>query len=370
MGRKKMTYNSVLAQLADVTYSDAISHYNAMKIQFFNQFEKGLKTEFLGQGEKFINDWINNISNTTGQAWPDVTQFIGKVQAALSDKIENNTNTFPQLEQELDKKYSELSDKAKNELNQYIQNILQLDNLVLDLLQDLSLNGPGAYTTQDILSWTYAYVRKWIFTKKSGGLQANNFNSSAILAGYFTEALFNKSAQDLCAYLENVVGTLNTGSLKPHGVDTAMDQFFDFTKGFSDGKKTFEEAVQLDNATLTQGFGAQVKAYQVPWQSKSPRNSYSVGSRASLLDQFVKEAGGYDKQLGWIKGVRFLEHHVRQVLGDNVMYITGRYFNWTSELIASFRENQYFLAFNYEKVGVPGKGVSWQRINMSKQPDS
>ena len=73
---------------------------------------------------------------------------------------------------------------------------------------------------------------------------------------------------------------------------------------------------------------------------------------------------------------RFCEYFIAKMSYDylsfisekqkDVFYITNTVLTWTCDLISNFRQMNYFLAFHYEKVGKPGKGVGWEQIDMSK----
>ena len=364
-----MSYESVLAQLADVTYGDAISHYANMKQRFYHDFESAIKPELEGQGAALIDQFVDSIPSYTRGAWPQANEFINNLADAIVAKLDTGADNFPTVQSELDKKYHDLSAKARKELTDYINLKLDLNEIVTELLKSMGLAGEGAHTTGDIIAWAYGYARTLMFKRFQDPTNTKGYNNPAILAGYFEEALFNNAAQKLTKNIEGHTRTINTGSVKgAAGVDTAIDQFFDFLSDMEDAEGTFEASMDLNNATLKSGYGAQVKLWKVPWEvlEKNRRASYHIGNRAGLLEDFNSLDAGYDKMRGWIQGIHFLEGRVREALGDNVFYITNTVLTWTCDLISNFRQMNYFLAFHYEKVGKPGKGVGWEQIDMSK----
>ena len=362
-----MTYESVLARLADIQYTDAITYYANMKQNFYNQFQQALSPEIQSQGAKFIDEFVSTIPNYTQGAWTDAFNFIGRLRDAIIDKLDGNVDHFPTIKDELDKKYSDLSAKGREELTNYINNVLDINEIVLQLLEDLGLMGEGNHTTGDIINWSMGWIRSLMFQRFTNPAAINAGNPS-VLAGYFEEALFNQAAQKLASHIGLKTVTINTGSVKGAGnVDTALDQYFNFLDNMDNAETTFTAALDLNNTTLKSGFGAQVKLWKVPWETmeRNRKTSYHIGNRAGLLEAFNAQLN-FNKQRGWIEGVRFLESHVREALGDNVMYITNTILTWTCDLIKNFRQMQYFLAFHFKKVGEPSQGIGWEQIDMSK----
>jgi hypothetical protein len=74
----------------------------------------------------------------------------------------------------------------------------------------------------------------------------------------------------------------------------------EFTNSFLKKATTLE----IDDTSITRGYGAQVKSWQAPWalaKNSKEKEAYFIGNRADLYD-------GWDirEQTSWIKGVIYL----------------------------------------------------------------
>lgn len=360
-----MTYEDVQQQLSGVTYQEAINYYTLLRLSFKSQYQDALQDSQKHLSNMYIDDFINEINsnNLRGEAFRKSTELMETLESALTHAMEGQQDSLKTLEQNLQGSYSELTKKGKEELAKELDRILSInaiDSIVRNYLMSQNLGSDSGVNPQDILNWTKSFLLSGFFTK----LKGNDVKGRKdILAGYFEEALVHKATHRLTSHLTNKTSSFHTGSQKVHlnnyTIDSVFDEYFNFFN--NDLSATFHESIFIDDEgyqSLSSGFGAQVKLWSAPGDAKNLRNVYKIANNATLFNQWK------DKQ-SWIKGVKFLEDKVKNVHGDNVMYILGNKFYWTSDLITRFREQQYYLAFHHNGNEFT-KSAGWEPIDMSK----
>ena len=363
-----MTYEQVQAQLRDVTYDSAISYYAYQKLQFLQEYRMSLQESQQDMANVYMQDFIDGINNSNlrGQSFGLTKELVDMLESALANALstaEKSGYTFDSLSNYLNKNYSELTSKGKNALDQELNSILTLSNIdaaVRNFLMTLKLDSNNGVDATDILNWTRSYLRGSFFNQLKGNKYQGN---KTIIAGYFEEALVHKATHTLTQHLENKTAVFHTGSKKvkinQHNVDSIFDEYFNFCS--QDLSTSFTESISVDDLgrqSLKSGFGGQVKLWSAPGDAKNLKQFYSIANNSSLF------AAWPDKK-SWIDGVLFLQDKVQNVHGDNVMYILGNKFYWTTDLITRFKEYQYYLAFRHNGNEFT-KVAGWEQIDMSK----
>ena len=363
-----MTREQIDAQLKGVTYEDAMYYYTLMKNQFISDYSKAIKGESQQMAQKYLNDFISEIETPQfGSApWELTHDFLNKLESGISKKLDKATEglTLEELQADQKTKYSDLSKKSQKTLDEHIKKVFDISNIHRYLLNELQKIGAQGkhFNKADIINWSIGYCRARLFHQlKHGNSQGFKYGNPATLQGYFREALVNKASYELVSHINKTLpGTLHTGSVKDSkGRDTPIDQYFDFLN--KNIGKSFTTTLEINDTSIIQGYGAQVKSWQAPWalaKNSKEKEIYFIGNRADLYDGWdIKE------QASWIKGVIYLQDHIKDALGENnVMYITRNTFTWTADLIRNFRQKQYYLAFHFNQERESTKTVQWERV--------
>ena len=367
-----MTYSQVLRELSGVTYSDAIKQYQKQKEQFLEQYEKALNDKSKKNVHDYINNFINEINNGhfQGRSFEVANKLMSEIENGVISALEGvDTSKLHNLRDASESQYKNLTKKGVQELQEFLDqyySVDQIHDIVVKHLKNLGINyNDKGLKPQDILNYAKSHALQTLYyntmNKKASGNKAS-------LAGFFEEALVHKATVQLTKHLENKTSAIQTGSIKiksdslGKSIDTVFDEYFNFLSGDLD--KTFKESINVDEKILLQGFGAQVKLKNLPWRVKYPKGKYfPIGENSILYN-------AWQNKKSWIDGIKFLEKHVRQAMGDNVMYIAGNSFIWTAELIAEARAREYFLAFYYnDNKNEFTKTIRWEGINISKLKD-
>lgn len=363
-----MTREWIDAQLKEVTYEDAMYYYTLMKNQFISDYSKAIGDESQQMANRYLNDFISEIETSQfgSVPWELTYDFLNKLETGISKKLDKAIEglTLEELEADQDTKYSDLSKKAQKTLEKHIMDVFDISNIHRYLLNELQKVGAQGkhFNKNDIVNWSVGYCRARLFHQlKNGNAQGFKYGNPATLQGYFREALVNKASYELVSHInKNLPGTLHTGSIKDNkGRDTPIDQYFDFLN--KDIGTSFTTTLEIDDTSIINGYGAQVKSWQAPWalaKNSKEKEAYFIGNRADLYDGWdIKE------QSSWIKGVVYLQERIKDALGkDNVMYITRNTFTWTADLIRNFRQKQYYLAFHFNKEKESTQTVQWERV--------
>lgn len=94
--------------------------------------------------------------------------------------------------------------------------------------------------------------------------------------------------------------------------------------------------------------GIQVKPWDLS-KIKDDTVEFSLGSRATLRDQFMKilmEKGISLDTYSWHEGVNYLSNNIEAVVGTNtVMYATGLNVLWTDDLLSQMVQNNRYFSF-------------------------
>ena len=359
-----MTYEQVKAQLSGVNYESAIQYYTQQKKQFIIDYNKSLKEQTTMNLDKYINNFITEISNNTqGKSFALSNTLIEKLNNSLVEALQNrNMSQFNYLIEDTTKKYGELSKKGQKQLAQALNEIYdinQIHEMLIESFKQFQIDSRGI-SMEDIISWSKSYLRSnfyyKILDKKSSAAR------KSVLAGYFEEALVYKATSKLTEHLSNnIEGVLHTASEKVSAVNQKkVDSIFDLYINFSskDLSKTFHESININTNELRSGYGAQIKLWNAPWMTKKPAISKKIANNIDLFN-------AWQAKKSWIEGVLFLQNKVKQALGDNVMYILGNQFYWTYELISAFKRNEYYLAFHHNGKEFT-QTIAWEKIDITK----
>lgn len=357
----------MLANQTNGDYEQAIAYYNQLKKQFMREYQMALNQGKKHQSERYVNDFIEEINSggLQGKSWNLVDSLTEELENALTEALEKKgKKRFTKLKQYSEKSYGELTKKGRETLEYNLSKIFDINQIHEILWQQLmkyQISQVDGVDLSDLVAWAKSYVLSDFFNRqllqKAGGTA-----NKASAAGYFEEALVHKATSKLTSHLESKSGSLMVGSTKKSvasgkKIDTIFDEYFNFFS--QDLKQSFKESLSIDNNFLSSGFGAQVKLYNLPGNIKNPRASYTVSSNVSLYNQ-------WQHQTQWTKGVLFLAKHIREALGDNVMYITGSTFSWTADLISHFRNQKYFLAFRFTSPQESTPTIAWEKVQARK----
>lgn len=364
-----MTYEQVKSALKNVTYGDAMKTYSEMRNSFIKQYAKAIGDTTGKVATQYINDFINTINteNFQGQSFGLSNDLAARLESAVEAAMDRaDLSQFSYLVTDSEKSYHELTKKAIRDLQLHLNTIFDLNLLHAELEQSLAQmkvsKTDAGLNTDDILTWMKSYVTSKFYNKLRG--KSSTYGRRTVLAGYFEEALTHKATGQLSKHLSQAMGSMQVGSTKIASsrgtIDSVFDEYFNFLSADLDAD--FRASVNLDDNTLTNGFGAQVKLWNPPWKLKKPPKTRSIASNINLYNQ-------WQDKTSWIRGVQFLQSRVREAMGDNVMYILGNSFYWTVDLIHDFKEHEYYLAFHHDGKQFT-QTVAWEQIDMSKPYDT
>ena len=359
---QKMTYAQVENALSDINYNNAIKYYKNQRDNFEEEFRKTINANNPDLAMQYINNFVKefNEGNYQGQSFGLVQQLTNKLGQTLASRLSGNEQVLLELRDTEEKSYSKMHVAAQRKMDEAVNTLIsqsELQRLIKNFLKQQKLD--KQFNTEDLLSSSLSYIRQTLLSqvREEKKLSFNN----RIMAGYFEEALVHKAFMDLANEMNIKTFSLHTGSKKIKKGTNLVDPIFDeYINFFSNNlNKTFAESIQIDN-TLKNGYGIQVKLWNAPQNVKKARKSYHISSNAQLYQS-------WEEKRSWIKGIHFLEKKVREAMGDNVAYILGNNFIWTHEMIESFFNQKYYLAFYYDM----GKkkfteSINWEQINMDK----
>lgn len=359
---KKMTYAEVQDKLSAVHYTIARQYYYQKKNEFLGQYTKSLKEDQQQFSKDYVDKFVNEINTGSfhREAFNLSNKLVEILNTALINALDSNPSEIKELEQICKDNANKLTEKGRQVLLQKLKESFGLDNLqqvIEDNLQEFKKMTGGGVSPTDILSWSHSYLVRAYYNRI---LEKKTNVNNAQLAGYFEEALVHKATMRLTEHLKNKTAVFHTGSIKMNynnkTIDTVFDEYINFA---SDNlEKSFRESINMEERTLNQGFGFQVKLRNAPWMVKSPSKWYPISSNAALF-------GLWQNKRSWIEGIYFLEKNMTKIFGDNVAYILGNNFYWTADMIRRFREMGYYVAFHYTKQGF-SSSAGWESIDMSK----
>lgn len=348
------------AQLNAITYVDAISYYKGQKQKFISEYAEAVGISVEQAKKQYINKFFQtiNTSNLQKKSFSKSFELTGKLNTILVEALKTeDMSQFEKFKNENFKKYKDLSERGKKELQSSLFNLISIDQVYREIESALPTLGQDQelISKESFLSWTKSYLSASLLNKIQN-IEKTKGNLP-VLAGFFEEALVHQATGQLTEHLkEKTKGAMLVGSKKisntsgKNKVESIFDEYFNFFS--SDLDKDFYASIIVDDNTLASGFGAQVKLWNPPWMLKTPVNRRKISSNATLYGQWREKTN-------WLSGVKFLERHAKQAIGDNVMYITGNTVMWTYKLIQQFREHNYFLAFLKENREF-SKNIGWE----------
>lgn len=358
----KMTYSQVLNELDSVTYSNAISHYNNLKSTFLSQYASAAKKNAAEIEKIFQEEIISEIDKEGIEEQVALADdLFEQVRNAVISQL-NGNKELGVLRQKLIQQGKSKKNRATAEFQSGLNSILSEDKMKEMILQSLSKYGAvkNGFDISDILNQVRSYRNRLILIRTNAS--AKYFKRSS--KGYFREALVHKAFSRISDHLDNKVVALSTGSIKnASGKDTVYDEFIDL---FNNLESSFQEIISERFDENTSGFGIQSKSWVAPWErdSENPWARYGMSGQAELFN-YMNKLHYNCNTWSWIHGVKFLENHLISAIGPRqVGFVTGKHFYWTGELIANFRQMNYFYAFVFNKQHKATSSTSWQTINM------
>lgn len=371
-----MTREQIAAQLSGVTYEDAINYYRIQKEQFKNQYLEAAEEIRREAAAKDIDEVIAKINTKNdfqGRAFGAATDIIKNLEAAFAENLEGDISQLSALIQNEKNEYSKISTKGRQALIDYVAaryDLYEITRMITTELSKMNLPSEGA-SINDLLSWSRSILYARVFYTVKGTYKAGAFEGRKITgAGYFEEALVHKAFSELGEKLQKHVSMM-TGSAKiksgKYNVDSIFDEYINFLSDVGNLQESFTSSIDPEQPTiLKEGFGIQSKIWSAPWDLKSVREGGKLPPVKKIASN-TKLYQVWSDQYSWIKGILFLEKHVREALGDNVGYMLGNQFYWTYELIQQFRQYQYYLAFHFEKNAEtkryePDSTIAWEQI--------
>ena len=357
----KMTYSQVLNELESVTYSEAIAHYNNLKASFLTQYSFAIQQSIPEIEKIFQEEIISEINNEGIEEQVALTDALfEQVRDAVIQQL-NGNKSLNALRSKLIQQSKSKKEKATVDFQAGLNEILSEEKMKDLVLQSLSKYGASinGFDINDILNQVRGYRNKIILIRTNAS--AKYYKRST--KGYFREALVHKAFSKISQHLDGKVAAISTGSLKnAKGQDTIYDEFVDL---FNNIESSFSDVIseQFDDGT---GFGIQSKSWSAPWEREntSPWARYSMSGQSELFN-YMNKLHYSCNTWSWIHGVKFLENYLISAVGPRqVGFVTGQRFYWTGELIANFRQMNYFYAFIFNKEHKATSSTSWQTINI------
>ena len=346
-----LSNESLLTQLRNITYSEAIDHYNYLKQRFFMDFataadktEKEVEEFFTNEIVREIND--NPIEGQEQQA----ENLLNQIRNNLVSKVQGSSQGLQTLRNDLREQARQKTAMGQEAWQKGAESLMSAEELKKTIVRSLPT---GSFEISDILNQVRGYRNKWIATRDN----SNYKYYKRSVKGYYREALVHEAFSKLSELLDSRTVAISTGSktYSDKNVDTIYDEYINFF-GNLDGQFDL-----LINKNIDTGYGIQTKSWITPWTQSPeylPAWKYSIGSKAALLNQLSVE-----EKMSWIKSTIALERMAIEAIGQNQAgFVTGDSFYWTGDLIGKFRQQEYYLAFVFTaKNHQITKTVSWQK---------
>lgn len=356
-----MTYTQVCNALSSVTYSDAIAHYNLLKQSFLTQYALRMNAS-IGEAEQIFKEQIIDEINSENieVSEEDTAIIFNYFSKIFKDKISKSTSEIKRLK----KLIREKDKKAKKNYEKMIDEVMKPEEIQQAIFKILRERHPSkkmeGFSVTDILNQIQKYKKRLFLVRKN----ASSKYYQQTTKGYVREAVVHSAFLKLSEQLGQPVA-MHTGNILLDGKQTLYDEFIDF---FNETDKSFNAVINDDLSNLIYtGFGVQSKSWRAPWE----RNNVTQWTRfsesnAGQLKDLLTTLNYHCETWCWINGVLFLEPHLIDAIGyRNVIFVTGGGFNWTSSLIANFRNLDYYFAFVFDKNHKATNQTSWQQINMN-----
>ena len=357
----KMTYAQVVSELSGVTYSKAIDHYSALRNSFLTQYSLAAQESVAEISKIFQEEIINEINQEGIEEQEKLAdELFSQVRDAVIMQLEGNSS-LQKLRSNLIEQNKNKKNKGTEEFQRGLNEILSEEKLKELTLESLRKYGgsENGFDPIDIINQVRSYRNQLILVRTNKS--AKYYKRST--KGYFREALVHKAFSHLSQHLDGKISNISTGSMKIGGKDTVYDEFIDL---FNNVEGSFHQTVteQFDSNT---GFGIQSKSWIAPWEKNenNPYARYGMSGQAQLFNYLTTLNYGCNTW-SWIKGVQFLEGYLISAIGPRqVGFVTGKNFYWTGELIANFRQMNYFYAFIFNNSHKATSSTSWQTVNMN-----
>lgn len=257
--------------LASVSYSEAIAHYNQQKHNFLQEYKRtagDLDDKVVGQ---YLAEAFAEIRQNPIEGQSDIiNNIIGDVGVAIKEKISNKPGYIKQLKNDFNTKYEQNIEKAREAFKQEAQELLSAEELYNIIMERLSSLGTKedlqGFQPEDILNQMRSFTVK-ILLNRAQGYQGNRGQGryKNIGKGYIREAAVHKAFLKLINHIDdNDRYIMHTGATKIGGKDTGVDEFISFLNNIAENY--FITAAISDGEALPEykGYGIQSKSWIAP----------------------------------------------------------------------------------------------------------
>lgn len=350
-------------------YESAILHYSKQKEDFLQKLQEKT-SEPIQDFVKQLNDEIdlevmNELDDTFDEAFNAVKSYL---ETYIVQLMQDGNADYSQLLsrfQLIVKKGAEGKINPNNLYNNLLKDIelfLSKNNVTKSGLAQYVANHSGLKNTQniDIQNNLFGYARKLILAQLQGDFNHSTINYKKSLKGYYKEELLVPALNKILSSYG--VEAKQTGSIKD---DKGLQIKYDIILGTTGTSKIGDELLmplikQMEAFSQTQtGLGSvstiqtvnllgglQSKSWIAPWSTRSKggnRKFLDFGHNSNLMPT------GEDAHY-WHAGVYNVMSNLINAVGvNNFIFATGDTVYWTTDLLAEFREQQYVLAFYYNK---------------------
>ena len=370
------------------SYKQAEQYYSALRNKFISQLP-ALKQDVGKEAWRLVINAINNkISNInyselfTQDQKSKLSRSVAEIATSLISKNPNLSTEVSAATQRQTGKYSNtlssehqrirnLSDTLQKSLGHYFDSNNIRTSLYAAYEKAFSITSNQASSTTQAL---YAMLRREIITQVLYGNGITKFINS--VDGYINTFRGDLAEIQAEAALNEYISGISqrAGQIKIAGKETAYDLVIGNNAtnignkslaGIVENFVIFDDLINLNTSLLQLEhynpafMGGQVKSWYPPGsETKSSRANTSylmIGSRADIYNRYnfglKLPKGEKEYERGWHYSAEVLGKEILRVIGaSNVFFITsGGKFNWTTDLIQTFRQAKYYLTFYYKR---------------------
>lgn len=394
------------SEISHINYSGAIAHYKNEKLRFYRELNDKASQTYSEAVDTFLTELTNELNNEPITAQEeDIAIFLQELTEEIRNRINGQMGNLKKYRKDIYSKYTTEIKKSNKLLSKAADELMEEQDVydfMLQKLEEKYFMNDGNFSVEDLMNSFISYrnlvLRSLLNQGKNPGKTKIKQGYVRPGKGYLREAILHKAIYTtLGGMLDLKQVDLNkiamaTGSKKidiirggkTYHVDTPFDEYISFLGSVEDcfNIDTLEE----ENVDI-KGYGMQSKSWTAPWEQTGfktlkdfdkynyslLRNSpYSVGTRAALKNQLSEQ-----DQYSYSKSIQFLgitKNTITALGKQNVIYITGRNPYWTYDLIAKFRNMNYFLTFvfknNEEGKSQASSEIRWDtpwRVSMAKE---
>lgn len=366
-------YASALAQ-AKQGYSKGISYYQMQQNKFnklmriaerdsltigYRNFAQKMNEQLAQQSIESVlsSNNLKKFEQAVGQLSQQViaNERINIHQIMDSNKGRTNINSKNYLKNYANRTKEALMSEVIN--GAYRAEILSLYKTIF---------GRGNITDQPTINALYGFLRRQIiadmtYAKMGKKIENSLSGYTSVFLGDFREdfgvAAFNSLYQNIAQRAGDITDLRGVQTsvdiiIGPNAAQLDRDQLTKIVQRLE--KLNTSTEIEIPQLETEQFFSAQVKSWSVPESAVPSDRAYrSVGTRAELHHRYGFDKGGPDDvdfARGWHNSASVLSKNITQVLGrSNIFYIANNKFYWTSDLIQTFKNANYFLTFYYKR---------------------